>query len=132
MVFAQIGDGDILAVAADGTVCRPLPPDDTPVGNETASLSDLDPAASLRVVSVSAEAVPPLVVLSTDGYANSFRSDRDFLQVGSDLLKMIREEGFEPIADALPEWLTEASAIGSGDDITLGLLYRPPIEVPRT
>jgi len=32
-------------------------------------------------------------LLSTDGYANSFRSDEDFLKIGHDYLEIIREQG---------------------------------------
>src|SRR2546421_356438 len=62
--------------------------------------------------------------VSTDGYANSFRHEKDFLAVGSDLLAMIREEGLDEVASQLEGWLNDASEHGSGDDITLGLLCR--------
>jgi hypothetical protein len=65
-----------------------------------------------------------LILLSTDGYANSFREDRGFLAVGPDLLQMIRAEGIGPITGKLESWLREASEQGSGEDITLGILWR--------
>ena len=67
---------------------------------------------------------PALVLLATDGYANAFREDAGFLQVGTDLLAMIREEGLQHVAAGLETWLAEASDSGSGDDVTLGLLCR--------
>ena len=64
-----------------------------------------------------------LVLLSTDGYVNSFRSQEDFLQIGQDYLQILREQGSEVLSDELPKILAEATQQGSGDDITLGLLH---------
>jgi hypothetical protein len=36
------------------------------------------------------ETPPALILLATDGYANSFPDEAGFLKVGSDLLGMIR------------------------------------------
>ena len=68
------------------------------------------------------EEVPALVLLSTDGYANSFEDDGGFLSVGSDLLMMLREHDTAAVQRDLETWLEEASREGSGDDITLGVL----------
>ena len=67
---------------------------------------------------------PALILVSTDGYANSFRNEAGFFKVGSDLLDMIREDGLDSISDNLETWLIEASQAGSGDDVTLGLICR--------
>ena len=75
---------------------------------------------------ISVENIATVVIgnVATDGYANSFGEDRDFLKVGSDLLSMIREDGPDPIEQELEGWLAETSRDGSGDDITLGLVFR--------
>jgi hypothetical protein len=67
---------------------------------------------------------PALILLATDGYANSFRTDQDFLKVGSDMLEMIRRDGWQYVKNRLNGWLAEASQLGSGDDITVGLMYQ--------
>ena len=59
-----------------------------------------------------------LVLLATDGYANSFREDRGFLKVGTDLLGMLRSDGLDHVKANLGDWLRETSEGGSGDDIT--------------
>jgi hypothetical protein len=64
------------------------------------------------------------VLLSTDGYANAFREDAGFLQVGADLLDLVRQEGLGAVAGGLDSWLAEATEQGSGDDVTVGLLCR--------
>jgi hypothetical protein len=71
-------------------------------------------------------ALPSLVLLSTDGYANSFRSDEDFLKIGQDYLEIIRQQGISSLAEELPAILTEATQQGSGDDITLAILQEDP------
>jgi serine/threonine protein phosphatase PrpC len=125
LLYWQLGDGDILMVVEDGAVTRPLSRDERLIANETTSLCSAGAIDDFRVCVQPLEDRPPaLVLVSTDGYANSFRDDAGFLQVGSDLLAMIRADGLEAVAGALEGWLTEASEQGSGDDVTLGLLYR--------
>jgi hypothetical protein len=122
IVYAQLGDGDILLVAADGIVSRPCWPADRRLfANETTSLCRPEAWRDMRV-DVQSDS-PALIMLATDGYANSFASDADFRRVGTDLLGMIRADGLDAVAAALPDWLDESSRLGSGDDITLGLIY---------
>ncbi|HVG20881.1 MAG TPA: protein phosphatase 2C domain-containing protein, partial [Blastocatellia bacterium] len=67
---------------------------------------------------------PALILLSTDGYANSFVSEEAFLKVGKDLLEMARADGLEKVNANLEAWLSEASEGGSGDDVTLAVICR--------
>ena len=67
---------------------------------------------------------PEMLLLSTDGYSNSFREDAGFLNVGRDILEAIRAEGIERVSEQLEGWLTEATDCGSGDDISVGILCR--------
>jgi len=68
--------------------------------------------------------LPALIMAATDGYANSFVNDDAFRKVGSDILAIMREDSVRAVEENLLEWLDEASASGSGDDISLGILYR--------
>lgn len=120
--YVQLGDGDILAVSKAGAVERPWPRESDRIGDETASLATEGAAREVRIRVT--EAMPALVLLATDGYANSFREDGGFLAVGRDLLQMIHKEGIAPVDENLETWLREASELGSGDDITVGLLWR--------
>ena len=123
VVYAQLGDGDILCVDGDGRTSRPLPPDPRLAGNQTTSMCMPEAWREFRV-EVRQGALPALILLSSDGYANSFRSDSDFLQIGPDYLQMWRQRGTAALSAELPEILGDASASGSGDDITLGLIVR--------
>ena len=129
ILYMQLGDGDILSVAADGTTTRPLPADDRLSGNQTTSLCQPDAWREFRTAVVG-ERLPVLVLLSTDGYVNSFRSQEDFLQIGKDYLQILRDQGAEALAEELPRILTEATQQGSGDDITLGMLHADALPPP--
>ncbi|PJF32072.1 MAG: hypothetical protein CUN51_00135 [Candidatus Thermofonsia Clade 1 bacterium] len=130
ILYFQLGDGDILRVEADGNVSRPVVRNADLIAEETHSLCMVDqrtqqPNAWLYA-SVHLELLtqpPALIMLSTDGYANSFRSDEDFLQVGSDILHLIQREGWEYVKENLSSWLEEATQRGSGDDIAVGLMW---------
>jgi serine/threonine protein phosphatase PrpC len=125
LFLLQIGDGDILLVSSDGRVTRPWPRDTRLLGVETTSLCTEDAASNIRLrVEPLQPDSPRLVVLCTDGYSNSFRAESGFLKVGADLLEILDEDGFESIERDLEGWLEEASSLGSGDDVTLGLLFR--------
>jgi serine/threonine protein phosphatase PrpC len=122
LLYLQLGDGEILSVNATGTTTRPLPPDDRLIANQTTSLCQPEAWKDFRSSWVTDAALPSLVLLSTDGYANSFRSDEDFLKIGQDYLEIIRQQGIASLAEELPAILTEATQQGSGDDITLAIL----------
>ena len=126
ILYLQIGDGDVLAVSADGRVARPVPPDKRLRGNETTSLCSPDAWADFRTrLQPVGDQPPALILASTDGYANSFDSDKGFLDVGPDVLRMIRTQGSSRVSRQLQGWLEEASRCGSGDDVTLGVVCSP-------
>jgi serine/threonine protein phosphatase PrpC len=125
ILYLQLGDGDILLVSDGGGVERPLPKDERLFANETTSLSSHNAWSDFRFSFQTLAGPPPaLILLSTDGYANSFVSEEAFLKVGKDLLEMIRAGGLDEVNQSLETWLSEASAAGSGDDITLAIICR--------
>lgn len=121
LLGVQIGDGDLLV--HDRETQRVFERDPRFVMNGTTSLCQPDARDELRATR---RAAPPgtLVIAATDGYANSFVSDRDFVQIGDDYAAMIRQDGFAGVLGKLPEILAETTRDGSGDDITVGILYR--------
>lgn len=124
-LFVQLGDGDVLVVTEEGDVIRPLPPDPRLLGTSTTSLCGDGAWDDVRVsFTAFAGGTPSLVLLTTDGYATSFRDDAGFLRAATDLLGLVRSEGADVVEDHLPGWLAEASALGSGDDTTVVLAVR--------
>lgn len=125
IVYLQLGDGDILNVSESGEVSRALNRDERLLANETTSLCLPDAWRQfIQAFQVMPESPPALILLSSDGYANSFQTEQDFFKVGSDLLELIRNEGIEEVENNLERWLLETSEAGSGDDVTLGLICR--------
>ena len=92
----QIGDGDVLVVTDTGKVIRPMHDDPRLLANETTSLGSRDCWRDFRVCfQVLADSPPALLLVSTDGYSNSFSNPQGFLAVGSDLLTILRAEGIQ-------------------------------------
>jgi hypothetical protein len=124
ILYLQLGDGDILTVADNGEVTRPMTRDPRLIANETTSLCMNE---AWREVQIKFQALygphPALILLSTDGYANSFVNENAFLKVGSDILDILRSDGFEVVEQNLSGWLEDASQSGSGDDITMGIVF---------
>ena len=128
LAFAQIGDGDVLLALPNGTVVHPVPPDERLLGNETTTLSDKKAWGDFRVDARAIEADPPaLVMLTTDGYRNSSADVTGFQRVATDLLDAFRSRGVGAVKEKLPTWLDEVSTMGSGDDVSIGLLIRSDI-----
>lgn len=126
LVIAQIGDGDVLLVDAQGRTQRPLPADERLTGHMTTSICRAEAASDFRTTVVwTSAADAALLVLATDGYANSFRSDADFVKVGGDFLELLRHHGPAAVQQQLPDILAHASTHGSGDDITVAMLLAP-------
>ncbi len=124
-VFAfQLGDGDICAVV-DGKVDR-IVASDKILGVETHSLSSErswgKAVTSVRRIDIG-EQLPILFTLSTDGYANSYKSEVDFQKAISDYFELLQQHGGKAVEDALPGWLSETSEMGCGDDITMVMAY---------
>lgn len=126
-LYLQLGDGEMITVSAEGEIGQPLPGDARLLANETTSLC-LEKAADdfrFAVHSHGAGDLPALILLTTDGYYNSFSTTAGFHQVGSDLLHMLRErDGFDAVNRGVKGWLEEATAAGSGDDCTLAIICR--------
>jgi len=134
ILYLQLGDGDLLTVGVDGTVARPLPPDARLLGNETTSLCAPRAAEDVRVYCQTLAGAPPALILAaSDGYANAFRDDAGFLQVAHDLWDLLRTGGEAAVRPHLRDWLAEASQQGSGDDISVAILWRAaPIAIAST
>jgi serine/threonine protein phosphatase PrpC len=127
ILYLQIGDGDILRVDEDGQTTKPLLRDPSLIGNETTSLC-MDKAWNQFQIVVEAKhnpaERPALILLSTDGYSNSYASDEEFFKIGGDYLQEVREIGIDSVEQQLEELLKGISTGGSGDDITIGIVQK--------
>ncbi|MGH8014126.1 MAG: PP2C family serine/threonine-protein phosphatase [Candidatus Binataceae bacterium] len=125
ILFLQLGDGDVLCVDAAGTTSRLGLRDPRLTGNYSTSLCQAKAPEWMRThLMTEADAWPALILMSSDGYANSFVSEDDFLQIGHDYFETLRTRGLHVVAAELPQILQHASENGNGDDISLGILTR--------
>ena len=132
-VFAfQLGDGDICYVNASSLEMVIEP--DKILGVETHSLSRENAwekaITIVRRINVE-DTLPAMFTLSSDGFANSYKSEAEFHNTVGDYLKMINEHGARAVEENLPAWLSETSAMGCGDDITMLIAYFAPDEEPK-
>ena len=128
ILYMQLGDGDILNVSGAGEVTKPLPEDGRLLANETTSMCLPKAENDFRffVQKIFASESPAMLLLSTDGYLNSFSDEAGFFQAATDILEMLRaENGFNDVNDNLKAWLEEATQMGSGDDCAVAIIYRP-------
>ena len=121
IAFLQIGDGDVTIVSGS-TAGAPVPGDDRLVGGETTSLCLPTAVDDARTVVLGAP-LPDLVLLTSDGYANSFASPTWREEVGFDLLRHVERLGIDGVEEQLASWLGE-SAIAAGDDVSMALIHR--------
>lgn len=125
IVCYQLGDGDILFVSKAQRVSKPIQRDTRHIANDTSSLCLNKPEKEFKIkVFRDLNKILQMIILSTDGYSNSFSSEQGFLKVGTDLIQMITEDGFEAIDENLKEWIEETSNHGSGDDTSVSILTR--------
>jgi Protein phosphatase 2C len=126
LLCIQIGDGDIIAVQTDGTALVPVPSDPNIYGHRTTSLCQPDAFDSFRYGIVDSSPEPPVVLLlATDGYANSQVAESWQAKVGSDIENLLSANGSDRVGRELKSWVaTCASENGSGDDTTVSLVIR--------
>jgi len=124
VIVGQLGDGDILWVDANGQTANAWDAIPQDSGDATASLCMVDAWRHflVKVVPLREQAGPPLILASTDGYANSFVNNAEFLRIGEDYLGMMRDQGVAAVVAKLPDFLLDATRHGSGDDVTLGFI----------
>ena len=120
----QIGDGDIVFVSEDSVV--PVINGDKILGVETHSLSKIN--AWKKAITVARrmdfeEKKPFMFLMSTDGFANSYKNEEEFHKTCSEYLDMINQHGVKAINENLKDWLSETSSLGCGDDITVLIAY---------
>jgi hypothetical protein len=123
LVHLQLGDGDLLVLEDDETIAKPLPDDPLLAGNATTSLCMPGSRQHMRVRLCPLETqVPRLIMLSTDGYSNSF-DPHDFPKRLPEYHQLIEGGHAEAVEAQLEGWLSAVSQDGSGDDISLALIY---------
>jgi serine/threonine protein phosphatase PrpC len=132
IVFTQIGDGDILCIMETGEILQPIPEDSRIVLNETDSLSDPKAEGLMKLYFLPLtewNPAPKMILVSSDGLRNSYDNSKKFRTfasgINAEFETGILKEQILHVETHLQQWLQEISHEGSGDDVTLGILFRP-------
>ena len=132
-IFLQLGDGDILIVDHNRNVRNMFSNQDGDSDDKsliesiihTDSLCMDNSWLEFKTGIFDFQALKPkLILLTTDGYCNSFNSESGFLKIGLDYLALLEKFGYSYLSENLYHILRQTSREGSGDDISLGLIYQ--------
>ena len=125
LLVGQIGDGDILLVNLADDTCVPLlrrPA--TLLGMETHSLCSSDAPHLWQIDMMEHPPKGGMLLLATDGLADALGADEGALSgFARSLDQRLKEYGPRAVETALPSWLDHYSAHGSGDDMTLAIVW---------
>jgi len=132
-VFAQIGDGNIVAVRPDGEAISPVPEDSGLDGIHTTSLCQADAAAAFRIGVIQLAARPLFAaLLATDGFGNAQVEDPWQPNLAADLVRFGLDHDQSWFASQVPDWAAQcASSGGSGDDSTIALVINSAVRLGR-
>jgi serine/threonine protein phosphatase PrpC len=130
-LYLQIGDGDLLVLGEDGQLQTPPVKNTSLIANETYSLCEEKAIyhVELSLQFFEHKPLPALIFIATDGYANSFSNSEDFQQAVQEFQGQIASHGADKIQGCLADWLNETSEQGSGDDVTVAMVFRTPVVV---
>jgi hypothetical protein len=121
ITIVRVGDGDVIAVSADGQARRlAIPPRQS--SDVTDSISAPDAERVAQCVEIPAGAAPVLVILATDGFDNAYPAEGSMLRAASELAAMRRETGRPIGSDVLTKWARDAADV-SGDDATVAAIW---------
>lgn len=138
VLILQLGDGDVLGLDTDGTVRELIKSDFRNFGNETLSLCSFRERNNVedKQVIIAHEVlvgneIPELITLTTDGVKNSFddlTSDIEaFYKIPIAIKNALQENNYDAEKvkiDLEEKLLHKAANAGSGDDVTIGVLFK--------
>jgi hypothetical protein len=130
VALAQLGDGDVLVRSRGSLGSRPVPGDHRLVGGETTSLCLPSAVQDFRYAALDPAEDVDLVLLASDGYANSFADEHWWQAVIDDVAGFVTRSSARALDAQLPSWLADSAVMG-GDDVTAAVLTREPMAAER-
>ncbi|MCQ2409550.1 MAG: protein phosphatase 2C domain-containing protein [Clostridia bacterium] len=119
-LILQLGDGNALILDKRG-LTQPVPEDENIHFQFTTSICQKDAISNFR--HSYGFASPAAMILTSDGFRNSFINDDYFTDTIKEILSDINSQDPEAVRAGLEEDLPVLSKKGSGDDISLALSY---------
>ena len=130
VLLMKYGDGDVLGLYPNGEVKELIVVDQRNMGDEPLSLCSLINPAEIQHSVLVGSGIPMLITLSTDGVKNSFddlaaEKGSGFRKIPIDIKNLLLKHEFRTniVSTILNSELARITRYGSGDDVTLGVLY---------
>jgi serine/threonine protein phosphatase PrpC len=118
------GDGDCISIYDDGKIMEEIPWNDKNQFNFTTSLCNSKAIEDFNYFY--SEKLPRAIVISTDGVIESFESnDYYFKFIKDNILTLVQKSTEKEIKSVLKTYLPILSEKGSGDDMSIALMYLP-------
>lgn len=124
--YAQLGDGNIISINENNELTHPIAPDLTVIANDTHSLCEPNAVDHIKYEVIEHSSLPKMVLLTTDGLPNSFATNKQFNETILEICLAIDNHSISKVLEEIPKWLKDYTDLGSGDDITLAILYNRP------
>ena len=117
----QIGDGKCVAVDSDGNFEQPVPWNDKCFLNTTTSMCDSEAIINFR--HYFSEKLPKAVFLCSDGVDDSFSNEEKLNAFYKTVMQSFSESEVDDAVNELRDYLPRLSAKGSGDDVSVAVLF---------
>ena len=119
----QLGDGEIRLLINDEQIVSPIPRDDNLMFGVTTSLCNADAIQYVRDCKVSIGDITACVLCS-DGVRNSFDTEEHFNNFCKTAVNAYLDYTEKTFEQEMRSFLTELTANGSGDDVSVGILIQ--------
>lgn len=120
--MTQLGDGDICYLDQTGQPVFLVKPETGPTNSVTSSLCSQDANECWNVACLPVEDIR-FLMMSSDGLMNSLANNDEYVKLASSLQNYCGKFRPSEICSVLPQWLTDYSETGCGDDISLVAIH---------
>lgn len=121
LLCLQIGDGNCVIVDDTGIFSQPIPGDERCFLNVTTSICDKDAVTVFRHFYT--DTLPAAVVIGTDGVDDCFAGEEKLYNFYRLIMISFTEKDEDAAAAELTDYLPRMSEKGSGDDISIGMMF---------
>ncbi|MCL1936728.1 MAG: protein phosphatase 2C domain-containing protein [Defluviitaleaceae bacterium] len=135
VLVLKYGDGDILGVYQNKDIDKVMDimeSDDRNFGGSTLSIASIADASSIKHKIFTNEEIPNLIMLSTDGIKNSYNDKvheeiSQFYKIPIVIKNELKKD--MNIQKKLENFLKEVTLNGSGDDVSIGIIYKKDFDI---
>lgn len=122
LFIIQLGDGNCVVFKKDGTIELPIQEDNRLQFGKTTSLCEVNAMNNFRYAVIPIEQVKACF-LSSDGVRNSFDTQENFHKFLKNIYELCRDNSLSESKQEIMNFLPKLSKNGSGDDVSLALMF---------